>query len=172
MLKTDYLLINISLSKRAMKTILLICVLVALGTCAVGPTGAALLACTVQTSIWEIYNYPVSGNTVQFQFQRRADCKHYFKISSSCTRYEATYTTIHDLAGSPAYTIDAVSLPWVNLVGCSSTMTATLEGNIVNAFNPPPKGGWYHIFLTVPAQVNWGGYVASWLSGPQKVWFS
>ncbi len=166
-----------------MKTVLWICVFVTLGVCAVidppvaaaaaGGQVAPLPLCTVQTSIWKIYNYPVPGNTVTFQFQRRTNCRHYFKISSPCTLFEAVYTTIHDLVGSPPYTINTVSQPWVNLVGCTSPMAAILEGNIVNAFNPPPKSGWYHIFLTpTPAKLHWGGYVATWVSGPKKVWFS
>lgn len=115
----------------------------------------------------ENYNYPISGNTVQFQFQIRSDCKHYFKISSPCTRYEAEYTTTHDWVGSPSYTIDAVSLPWVNLITCTSGLAAILEGNVVYHFYPPPKSGWYHIFLTpAPAKLNGRlcGHLGLWAS--------
>ena len=130
---------------------------------------APAVLCTPQTSIWKISNYPVPGNTVTFQFQRRTNCRHYFRISSPCTSFEVAYTTTHDLASAPPYTINSVSQPWVNLVGCPSPIAAILEGNIVNAFNPPPKSEWYRIFLA-PAPL--GGYVATWTSGPQKVWFS
>ena len=169
-----------------MKTILWIYVAVALSTCAlidpdlpaavdtqVVPKPPPTPLCLVRTSTWRIFNYPISGNTVQFQFQIRSDCKHYFKVTSPCTRYEAEYTTTHDWVGSPSYTIDAVSLPWVNLITCTSGLAAILEGNVVYHFYPPPKSGWYHIFLApAPAKLNWGGYVATWVAGPQKVWFS
>ena len=74
MRKTDYLLINISLIKLEMKTILWVCVFVALGVCAVidppvaaaGGQVAPAALCTEQSSAWAMYDYTLPGNTVRF----------------------------------------------------------------------------------------------------------
>ena len=155
-----------------MKTFVLVCVLIALTTCAVvevNPAPAVL--CIPKSSVWTMPNYPMPGNTVTFTFERRINCLHYFRITSPCTKYEVTYTTTHSATGAPPFTINTVTQHWINLIGCPSGMIAILEGNIVNAF-PPSRTAWYHLF-TAPARVHWGGFVANWASGSaQKVWFS
>lgn len=75
MLKTNDLLINISLIRQLMKTILWVCVFVALGVCAVidppvatatGGQVAPVALCTEQSSVWAMYDYTLPGNTVRF----------------------------------------------------------------------------------------------------------
>ena len=71
-----------------MKAILWLFALVAVGLGAlVGTTtldelpAEQVRSCTPIASTWHINNYPVQNNLIVFKFQRRSDCKHYFKMS-------------------------------------------------------------------------------------------
>ena len=161
-----------------MNKILLVFILVVLGTCTLVNPPPAIApkppkTCTVQTSTWQITNFPMIGNTQVFRFQRRTDCKHYFRMRSTCSSFEVEYRTTHSTTAAVSYTTLAVSENLFYLSTCTSPTTILLEENLVNAFIPAPKSGNYYLFLTTaPNKIHWGGYVATWLSGPKKIWFS